>query len=403
MIENQKMKVVWLCYFTNEEIQNIIKPSKGSKECCPYVPSTIKILENIKNIQLYIISPHEHIGGVRKFSLRGVNYFFYNAHIPFIGRHWPNFFKWDLFSNYFGNKRIVKRIVNKIQPNIIHLQGAEVAYYSSTILQFMGKYPTILTPQGFISKTTLKLTKLLKKRIKVELEIIKGIGNSFYRTDTMKEDLIAIKQNIKLFWGDYPYVPINCNAVENKIYDIVFFAKVTKEKGFGDLLESLAILKNKFPNISLLVIGSGNIEFYKIKVNELGLTNNITWAGFLPTQADVHKMASQAKISVLPTYHDIISGTILESLFLKLPVVAYNVGSIHEVNEKEEIISLVDKLDVGGLAKAIEFLLDNPEIQKDRAERGYQRAQEMFVHSDDEIRDSLLDAYYSVIQDFKKA
>lgn len=65
------------------------------------------------------------------------------------------------------------------------------------------------------------------------------------------------------------------------------------------------------------------------------------------------------------------------------------------------VVSLVDKLDVKGLANEIEFLLNNPEIQKERSEKGYKRAHEMFVHSDDEIRESLLNAYKTVIKDFQ--
>jgi len=153
----------------------------------------------------------------------------------------------------------------------------------------------------------------------------------------------------------------------------------------------------------LCVIGEGKSESFKKLALDLGIQENVFWAGFLPTQDDVHKLASQAKISILPTYHDIISGTILESLFLKIPVVAYNVGSIHEVNEKEEIISLVEKQSINGLAQEIEFLLDNPDVRRKRAEKGYRRAHEMFVHSDDEIRESLFNAYWEVIRDFNNS
>jgi glycosyltransferase involved in cell wall biosynthesis len=322
--------------------------------------------------------------------------------MPIIGRHWPSFFKWDYISNFQKNKRITKNLVKKIRPDIIHLHGAENAYYSSTFIQFLDKYPTIFTLQGFISKSNSKKTKLIKKRIEIEKEIITKIKNAFYRTKTMVEDMKAINPDLNLFWNDYPSKKNKSFEVAQKKYDIVFFARITKEKGIEDLLQALSLLKKNKPEISLCVIGSGNIEPLKIMAKDLGIEENVKWAGFLPTQEDVHKLASQANISVLPTYHDIISGTILESMFLKLPVVAYNVGSIHEVNEKEEIISLVDKLDVEGLAKAIKYLLDNSDLRAEKAEKGYKRAVEMFTHSDEEIRESLLNAYHKVIEDFHK-
>lgn len=395
-----KIKVVWICHFTNKEVQDIIKPKKRINEFAPWMPLSFNILKNDPDIDLHIISPHEYIQGVKTYKKDGINFYFYNAHMPIIGRHWPGIFKWDYISNFRKNKRITRRLIKRIQPDIIHLQGAENAYYSSTVLQFIDKYPTILTVQGFISKTSSAITPQAKNKIAVEAEIITKMKNAFYRTQQMAKDIKAFNPNINLFWNTYPKKKMEPIESTNKKYDFVFFARVTKDKGIVDLLKAFAIIKTKKPDTTLCVIGGGNTEPFKSLAKELGVAKNITWAGFLPTQDDVHQIASQAKISVLPTYHDIISGTILESLFLKIPVVAYNVGSIHEVNEKEDIISLVDKLDIETLAKEMKYLLDNPDIRKDRAEKGYQRAYEMFAHSDEEIRKSLLSAYQIVIDVF---
>jgi len=402
MKTSRKLRVLWICHFTNQEVQETIKPGKLINEIAPWIPLSYNILKNDQDIELHIISPHEYISGVKKFQQEGLHFYFYNAHMPILGRHWPGFFKWDYISSFSRNKRITKKLVERIQPDIIHLHGAENAYYSSSVLQFINKYPTILNVQGFVSKSSTKGSKQVKKRIAVEAEILRKMKNAFYRTKTMAEDIKSFNPNINLFWNTYPQKEIRLLEKAQKKFELVFFARISKDKGIVDLIKALAIIKEKKPNITLCVIGSGHIEPFKLLAQELGVAQNITWAGFLPTQNDVHRIALQAKISVLPTYHDIISGTILESMFLKLPVVAYNVGSIHEVNEKEEIISLVDKQDIEGLAKAIENLLDNSDLRAERAEKGYKRAVEMFAHSDEEIRESLLDAYYKVIEDFYK-
>jgi len=72
--------------------------------------------------------------------------------MPLSGRHWPGLFKLDYWSDFRLNKNYIKNIIIKINPDIIHLFGAENAYYSSTILQFRNKYPIVITVQGFISK-----------------------------------------------------------------------------------------------------------------------------------------------------------------------------------------------------------------------------------------------------------
>lgn len=396
-MEKKKLKVIWLCHFSNKELQDKIKPIKRVNEYAPWISGLIKLFENNESIELHIISQHEWLTTSKHFTQKGIHYHIVRRGIPIIGRHWPGFFRFDLLTDYFFWKIRSKHIINKVKPDIIHLHGAENEF-CSTILQFYNKYPVFITIQGFIGKSNMN-SKAIRKKQENELEILTKFNHYGYRTNTMGEDIKAINPNAILIWHKYPLKKIHPIETYKK-FDIVFFARISKDKGIEDLIKAIYTIKKNKPDITLCVIGGGNYSSFQDFAYSLGLTENITWAGFQPTQEDVHKMASQAKISVLPTYHDIISGTILESLFLKLPVVAYNVGSIHEVNEKDEIISLVDKLDVAGLAKAIEHLLDNPDILKERAEKGYLRAQEMFTHSDEEIRNSLLDAYQKVINDF---
>jgi glycosyltransferase involved in cell wall biosynthesis len=322
--------------------------------------------------------------------------------MPLIGRHWPHFFKWDYISNFFTNKCITKQLVNKIKPDIIHLQGAENAYYSSTILPLLKKYPSILTIQGFISHASSLQSKQLKKRVVTEQKIIQSIPVAFYRTKKMAEDIKRINPSVMLFWNMYASLSIENELKQvNKKYDIVFFARVSKDKGIFDLLQAVAMLQVTHPDISLCVIGK-EVESVKQYAEDLGVEKQVYWAGFLSTQKEVHQLAAQAKVSVLPTYFDIIPGTIVESMFLGIPVVAYHTDSIPEINEKEEVVSLVEKGNVSALAKAIEELLNNPNLRKERSKKGIKRANEMFVYKDEDVRLSLLEGYRQAIEIFQE-
>ncbi len=396
------MKVVWLCHFTNQEVQALLKPFKKLNEFAPWIPNLAKVFEEkSKEIEIHIVSPHEYITNYKCIKLRNINYHFYNPHIPVWGRHWPVFFKFDILCNYWLNKHIVKRIINKINPDLIHLHGAENAYYSSTIIQFKKVYPVLVTIQGFISHATQRCDKQHLKKVKVEQEILTSFKHFGYRTKTMGENIRKFNPRALLHWHEYAVElpkPINVE----KIYDLVFFAQISKEKGIDDLLQAVSIIKERKSDISLCVIGSGNIAIWKDRAKMLNISKNIYWAGFLPTQKEVHKMASSARISVLPTYFDIISGTISESLFLKLPVVAYSVGSIHEVNKNGKIITLVEKFDVVGLANGILNLINDRNMQLEIGEKGYKRAYEMFGKNikPAKIYSDLRNAYSDIIKTF---
>lgn len=402
-MEKEKIKVVWLCHFSNAEIQAILKPFKKVNEYAPWIPMALKVLENDSRLDIYILAPHEYICGIHRFDIRGIHYIFYNAHMPLIGRHWPGFFKWDYMSNFFTNKLITRYLIKKIKPDIIHLHGAENAYFSSTILPLIKKHPSILTIQGFISHASSLHSKQLKKRVAIEQKIIQSIPVAFYRTKKMADDIKQINPNVFLFWNTYASLSIEHELKQvNKKYDIVFFARICKDKGILDLLQTIVILKNTYPQIHLCVVGGGKIDEFKQYAMDLGISKNVYWAGFLPTQKDVHQLAVQAKISVLPTYFDIIPGTIIESMFLGIPVVSYYTDSIPEINEKEDVVSLVEKGNVKALAKAIQELLDNPELRNKRSLKGIARAKEMFVFEDEEIRLSLLKGYKQAIKTFNE-
>ena len=393
---NRKLKVVWFCYFSNSTIQNIIKPFKRIGEFAPWITNMIPLFENDEDVELHIVSPHEWISGTKHFVQNEVYYHFFNMNMPFLGRHWPGFFRFDIWTNYLVLKYRFGHIIDRIKPDIIHMHGVENPFCIG-IIQFKRTIPIFITIQGFIHK---QVSKVSTKRVEKEIEIMTMFNHYGYRTQTMGEDIKKLNQNAVLHWHQYPSKVITPIDVEKK-YDLVFFARMSQDKGIIDLLRAVSIIKKQKPEISLCAIGGGKIDKLKDIACQLGIETNISWIGFLPSQNDVYKLAAQAKISVLPTYNDIISGTILESLFLKLPVVAYNVGSIHEVNKNDEIISLVDKGDIEGLSNRIKLLLDNDKLLEDIAEKGRERAIEMFSVDDTEIRDDILKAYKIVIDDFK--
>lgn len=396
-MKKEKQKVLWFCRFTNYDLQQRLQPLKQVREAAPWISKMIPLFEDDDDVELHVVSEHRWINGYKHFTVRGVTFHFYNNGIPFVGRHWPRFFRFDRWTDYYFQKKSFAKIVKKVSPHIIHMHGAENEFCTA-ITQVYGKYPVFITVQADLRKMkNLSKHRLLK--VKKEFEIIKMFKHFGYRTETMGKDIKALNPNATLHWHMYPKKIINPVEVEKK-FDLVFFARICKEKGIEDLLKAVSIIKNQKNDISLCVIGKGKINQLQLLAQELDIEENVEWAGFQRTQQEAHKLASKAKICVLPTYRDIIAGTIVESLFLKIPVVAYNAGSIHEVNKNDLIISLVTPGDVNGLAKAVLDLLNDKNMQKQRAEAGYKRANEMFNTSDKEIRDDLLKAYCDVIDDF---
>jgi glycosyltransferase involved in cell wall biosynthesis len=392
------MKVLWICHFSNSTVQAILKPWKPVAQYAPWIGYTVPIFEKMKDIDLYVISPHEYIHGIRQFELRGVHYSFFNPYIPFWGRHWPVWFKWDGWTKYRKNKRLVGRIVKQIDPDVIHLQGAENPYYSSTVLQFMGKVPIVVNLQ----RINLDFLTVNSYRAKIERSIVKNASTFSIRTKTMKKQIIGYRPDANIYWINYgmpDYKPIPVQ----KEFDVVFFARVCKEKGIEDLIKALGLVREILPQVSLMIIG-GVGERYKAYLSQMaevnGVGNIIHWKGYLQSLDLVHREASKARISVLPTYNDIIPGTIIESMQLGLPVVSYKAGSIPELNEEKEIVLLSEIGDIEGLAESMLKLLSDNDLLALKSKQGIEYIKKKYSNLN--VQKQHLDCYREVIADFHR-
>ncbi len=399
----KKIKVIWICYFSNEEVQNYIKPLKRSKEYAPWIKNLIPLFENSDEIDLHIIAPHRWLVKNKYFEKDGIKYHFIRSGMPFIGRQWPKIFKFDFWTDFFWWKINVKSNVSKIDPDIIHLHGAENEF-SSVAIQFKDKYPILVTLQGFLHKIVPNSKEpRVKRRIKRELYIYRNFKHFGYRTETMKNVLKEINPEAKMhFYNNPQSVTSIREPSEKKPYDMVYFARVTKNKGIEDLLKAIVLIKKEIPDLKVLIIGNANQKYLKeLKqfCKENNIERNIRWVGFLPSQDEVFKEASKAKISVLPTYYDMIPGTIIQSMFLKLPVVAYNTGSIPELNRNDEIVSLVNLHNIEELSKSIINLLKNRTYRIKKAEQAYKKAYEMY--NNNIIKEDILKAYRTIIKSEK--
>ena len=139
----------------------------------------------------------------------------------------------------------------------------------------------------------------------------------------------------------------------------------------------------------------GNFNFLNKKCKQLNIEKSVRFLGFFKTQHDIYEYALNAKIYVLPTYHDIIPGTLIESMFIKLPVIAYSVGGIPEINSKEESVKLVEKQNINQLANSKVSLLENPEKRNELAQKAYRWADKKI--NNEAIVGDILNAYKAVL------
>jgi glycosyltransferase involved in cell wall biosynthesis len=303
----------------------------------------------------------------------------------------------DTLFNFFLFNNRVKKIVNKIKPDVINLIGAENAYYASSIFQFKGEYPVVITIQGFISENLVQnRSKLNKYRSKIELNILRNFKNFIGETDSMNY-IKKFNQDINFFKA---YFPVNEELIEKmpdepKIYDCIYFGRIDKLKGTEDFIKIIAQLKKSNENIRGIIVGIGEFNEFISLSKKLDCYNNITFKEFAKTQLELFQLVKQSKLAVVPTYFDRLPSTIREAMFLKVPVISYATGGIPYINNDIENIKLIRRGNYMEMANEIKNMLKDEKKLNVLAERGYNYARKEFSLSGNV--NNMITAYLSTI------
>jgi glycosyltransferase involved in cell wall biosynthesis len=144
---------------------------------------------------------------------------------------------------------------------------------------------------------------------------------------------------------------------------IIYFGRLSREKGIFDLLKAWTYVEKEAPNLMLLIVGSPDTEFIRRKILEYSRKYNIRW---LPPQKR-HKLieyVALSKVFVLPSYREGYSLSILEALSLKTSVVAYRIPALYLLYRRLPNVLLVDTGNIKQLAEAI-IRMSESEFQSD--------------------------------------
>ena len=175
-------------------------------------------------------------------------------------------------------------------------------------------------------------------------------------------------------------------ASGNEDKSTIFFLSVLDEfhkyKGLEYLLKALKIVKNKIPDVKLIVGGKGVLlDHYQEMAASLGLKDNVEFAGFIPDE-EIADYYSQASVFVLPSISSLQEGfgiVALEALACQTPVVTTDiVGVAHDLKQIKGGI-VIPPRDTHKLADAITQILSDAQMQKEMGQRGRKLVQEKYT------------------------
>lgn len=151
-------------------------------------------------------------------------------------------------------------------------------------------------------------------------------------------------------------------------------ARLVKDKGIAELIESFKQLNIKGAQLWLLGGESGNRNVFEGQIDQLRLTGKVKILGYVDRPEDY--MASM-DIFVHASYHEGLSLAVIEAAMLGLPIVATAVGGTPEILDKNSGL-LVEPKDAKAITTAVKKLVNNPTLAKELGKSAKRRAEAEF-------------------------
>lgn len=142
---------------------------------------------------------------------------------------------------------------------------------------------------------------------------------------------------------------------------LLFAGRVIHEKGVDALVEAMPAIRSRFPDCSLRIAGSGNLEeALKKRVQELGIENSVTFLGWLGP-ADLRREMRHATLLVAPSR--MIEGqnlVVTEALSVGCPVATTPRGGVLDLVRDRKTGFIIPESETRAVAGFILKLLSSP-------------------------------------------
>lgn len=278
--------------------------------------------------------------------------------------------KFNPFVVYF-----IWKIINKIQPDIIHTHLFQPRIYTSIANLFIRngilithKHSVVNPRKHHIFLIFEMICILLNKKV---IAISQSVKNSLRKYELIPEKRIFVLPN-SIDYSEFNSIQrINELSNQNSII-LGTVGRVERSKGINYLLLAMKKILFKYPDTKLEIIGEGSaLKDLQILSNKLNISNSVKFFGKLANPIPNYKRMS---IFILPSLLEGFGIVLLEAMAAGVPVIATNVNGIKEVVVDGESGILVSPKDPDAIANAVFKIIEQPQLSNKLIEKGLLRA-----------------------------
>lgn len=178
-------------------------------------------------------------------------------------------------------------------------------------------------------------------------------------------------------------------AISEDIVIFLFVGRIKKEKGIMELLEAFSIIKQKYSQIELWIVGPD-------EDNLLRTINDSTKIRLFPLTNNPERYMIGSDILCLPSYREGFGNVVIEAGACGIPSIGSNIYGLNDAIKDGETGILVTKKSINELVKAMKLLFEDKDLRKNLAKSAQEYARSHF--SQDLITKELLNFYSKKIK-----
>jgi len=175
-------------------------------------------------------------------------------------------------------------------------------------------------------------------------------------------------------------------------------SRLTYEKGYRELIQSIVQIRNQFPNVHLLVVGAilkNERDNFYLELQELVVKHSLQRNITITLDHNVEDFLRLMDIFTLPSYREGLPRSIQEAMAMALPVVATDIRGCRDLVKNNKTGLLVPPKNVEELTQALLKLINNKELRESYGKAG--RIYAGKYYSNRIVFDRMLNGYKSII------
>lgn len=305
-------------------------------------------------------------------------------------------------------------LVNQIKPDLVHIWGTE-SIWASIYAQGYIKTKTIIDIQGLLYacadyyyggltfteiiksihlkeiimpwRTLFRKKRIFKKRGEAEICYLKKFAHISVQSDWVRRQISILNPNAtyydtKIMLRDSFYSADTWKF--RKTNEPVIFSSCAASvsyKGMHLLIKTIAVLKNKYPNIQLKLAGNINVGnklidgysiFLQKQIEKYDLTNNVTYLGRL-NEFELIEQLQNCHVCVVPSFVETYCLAFAEAMMVGTPTVVSYAGAMPELAQHGKEALFYNSADYRLAASYVDTLLTNKELSEKLSYNGRQK------------------------------